>query len=388
MIDDMPRLKEAMEQMDAEDPSVAQAAKDRAAQTLSDAKLNFAKMAELIEQRRLLLRPRIVAGIKRMDQPGMLGDAAFRDTGSALRREGQSFRQIAEAIERTDRPAPQYEDPVQRSEPPRQMASEPGRPAWLRALALVASIVFFPLLHPIRFLAIALLAMLLYYGLRGFVPSGQQALGYFDGVAAVRDSAGKAMSSVGSSVSSFVNEYILRKPKEAPPTTTTTPAAPIPSPPAAAPPPAIPSAAPATAPASPATTPAPPSNAPAAPATAPPAPPANAPAAAAPPSAAPVAPLAAPAGPPVSTPRRDARGAPPSKSAANRGAAPEDRDPWSRCCAPYEDDRPRIEDDRPRIDDRPRSFQDIIPEGIRRHSRTAGRCFGGIGGCSWGGSRY
>ena len=379
MIDDMPRLKEAMEQMDAEDPTVAQAAKDRAAQTLSDAKLNFAKMAELIEQRRLLLRPRIVAGIKRMDQPGMLGDAAFRDTGSALRREGQSFRQIAEAIERTDRPAPQYEDPVQqRSEPLRQMASEPGRPAWLRALALVASIVFFPLLHPIRFLAIALLALFLYYGLRGFVPSGQQALGYFDRVAAVRDSAGKVMSSVGSSVSSFVNEYILRKPMEAPPTT---PAAPIPSPPAAASPSAIPSAAPATAPASPATAPAPPSNAPAAPATAP-APPANAPAAAAPPSAAPAAPSAPPAGPPVSTPRRDARGAPPSKSAPNRGAAPEDRDPSSRCCAPYEDDRPRIEDDRPR------SFEDLIPEGIRRHSRMARPCFGGVGGCAWGGSRY
>ena len=378
MIDDMPRLKEAMEQMDAEDPSVAQAAKDRAAQTLSDAKLNFAKMAELIEQRRLLLRPRIVAGIKRMDQPGMLGDAAFRDTGSALRREGQSFRQIAEAIERTDRPAPQYEDPVQRSEPLRRMASEPGRPAWLRALALVASIVFFPLLHPIRFLAIALLALLLYYGLRGFVPSGQQALGYFDGVAAVRDSAGKAMSSVGSSVSSFVNEYILRRSTEAPPTTT--PAAPIPLPPAAAPPSATPSAAPATTPAPPATAPAPPANAPA--------PPANAPAAAAPPSAAPAPPSAAPAGPPVSTPRRDARGAPPSKSAANRGAAREDRDPRSRCCAPFEDDRPRIEDDRPRIEDRPRSFQDIIPEGIRRHSRMVGPCFGGVGGCSWGGSRY
>jgi hypothetical protein len=371
MIDDMPRLKEAMEQMDAEDPTVAQAAKDRAAQTLSDAKLNFAKMAELIEQRRLLLRPRIVAGIKRMDQPGMLGDAAFRDTGSALRREGQSFRQIAEAIERTDRPAPQYEDPVQRSAPPHQMPSEPGRPAWLRALALVASIVFFPLLHPIRFLAIALLGLFLFYALRGCVPSGQQALGYFDGVAAVRDSAGKAMSSVSSSVSSFVNEYILRKPKGAPPTTT--PAAPNPSPPAAAPPSAIPSAAPATAPASPATA---------------PAPPANAPAAAAPPSAAPSAPSAAPAGPPVSTPRRDARGEPPSKSGANRGAAREDRDPRSRCCAPFEDDRPRIEDNRPRIDDRPRSFQDIIPEGIRRHSRTAGRCFGGVGGCSWGGGRY
>jgi len=45
----------------------------------------------LIEQRRLLLRPRIVASIKRMDQPGMLGDAAFRDAGSALRREGQTL---------------------------------------------------------------------------------------------------------------------------------------------------------------------------------------------------------------------------------------------------------------------------------------------------------
>ena len=58
MIADMALLKKTMEQMDAEDPIVAQAAKDRAAQTLSDAKLNFSKMAELIEQRRLLLRPR------------------------------------------------------------------------------------------------------------------------------------------------------------------------------------------------------------------------------------------------------------------------------------------------------------------------------------------
>jgi hypothetical protein len=371
MIDDMPRLKQAMEQMDAEDPTVAQAAKDRAAQTLSDAKLNFSKMAELIEQRRLLLRPRIVAGIKRMDQPGMLGDAAFRDTGSALRKEGQSFRQIAEAIERTDRPARpalQYGDPVQTTEPMHQMASEPGTPAWLRALAFVASIVFFPLLHPIRFLAIALLAMLLFYALRGFVPSGRQALEYFDGVAAVRDSAGKALSSV----SSFVNEHIFWRSKEATPT----PAAPTPSPPAAAPSPpsATPSAAPATAPAPPATAPAPSSNAPAAPA---------------PPSVAPAAPSAAPAGPPVSTPHRDARGTPPSKSAADCGAAREDRYPWSRCCAPFEDDHPRIEDDRPSIeDDRPRTFEDIIPEGIRRHSPMAGPCIGGVGGCSWGGSRY
>jgi len=54
------------------------------------------------------------------------------------------------------------------------MASEPG-PAWLRALGFVASFVFFPLLHPIRFLAIALLAMLLFYGLRGCVPSSIRA---------------------------------------------------------------------------------------------------------------------------------------------------------------------------------------------------------------------
>jgi hypothetical protein len=95
MIDDMALLKQAMGQMDAEDPVVAQAAEERAAQILGDAKLSFSKMAELIEQRRLLLRPMIVANIKRMDQPGMLGDAAFRNAGSALRREGQSFRQGA-----------------------------------------------------------------------------------------------------------------------------------------------------------------------------------------------------------------------------------------------------------------------------------------------------
>src|SRR5215510_7127481 len=109
MIENMALLKQAMAEMDAEDPDAAQAAKDRAAQMLSNAKLSFSKMAELIEQRRLLLRPRIVAGIKRMDQPGMLGEAAFRDTGSALRREGQSFGQIAEAIELATRSAPRYE---------------------------------------------------------------------------------------------------------------------------------------------------------------------------------------------------------------------------------------------------------------------------------------
>jgi hypothetical protein len=174
-------------------------------------------------------------------------------------------------------------------------------------------------------------------------------------------------------VGSFIQERIFRQSREA--TAPTASPAPIPSPSAAAPPPpsATPPAAPPAASAPPATAPAPSARA-----SAPPAPP----------SAAPAPPSAAPAGPPVSTPRRDARGEPPSKSGANRGAAREDRDPRSRCCAPFEDDRPRIEDNRPRIDDRPRSFQDIIPEGIRRHSRTAGRCFGGVGGCSWGGGRY
>ena len=336
MIDDMALLKQAMEQMDAEDPAVAQTAKDRAAQILSDAKLNFSKMAELIEQRRLLLRPRIVAGIKRMDQPGMLGDAAFRDTGSALRREGQSFGQIAEAIELTDRPPLRYEDLEQKSEPLHQMtgeplyerAIEPGTPAWLKAFAFVVSIVFFPLLHPIRLLTIALLAILLFYALNGFVSPGQQVLKYFDGIAVVRHSADQAISSV----SSFIYERILRQSKEA--TVPPTPSAPIP-----------------------------------------PARSENSPAPPAPPSAAPAPPPAAPAGPRVSTPSRDARGKPPSRSAAKCGAAREVRYPWSRCCAPFEDVRPR-------------AFEDIIPEGISRHSHVAGQCIGGVGGCYWAGGHH
>src|SRR5580700_2660049 len=140
MIEDMASLKQVMEQMDAQDPAVAEAAKHRAADILGASKLSFSKMAELIEQRRLLLRPTIVANIKRMDQPGMLGDAAFRNAGSALRREGQSFRQIAEAIELAVRPAPGYEDPVPQSEPLQRTASEPGDSAWRRALALVRKI--------------------------------------------------------------------------------------------------------------------------------------------------------------------------------------------------------------------------------------------------------
>jgi hypothetical protein len=361
MIDDMALLKQAMEQMDAEDPVVAQAAKDRAAQALSDARLSFSKMADLLKERRLLLRPRILTGIKRMDQPGMLGEAAFRDTGSALRKDGQSFGQIAEAIEHSGARAPGYDDPVRMSERPYQMASMPGppdTPAWLRALGFVASIIFFPLLHPIRFLAIALVAILLFYGLRGCVGIGQQASGYFDGVAAIRQGMDKATSSV----SSFINDYILRRSREeaaAPPT----PPASIPSPPAALPSPqsATPSAPPAAAPA----------------------PSAPAPAAPAPPSAAPAPGSAAPARPLVATPRRDARGDPLSRSPANRRPAREDCDPCSPRFAPFEDDRPRAFEP-----DRPRTLEDLIPERLRRNSRTAGPCVHGIGGCRWGGGQY
>jgi hypothetical protein len=356
MIDDMTLLKQAMEQMDAEDPVVAQAAKERAAQTLSDAKLSFSKMAELIEQHRLLLRPRIVTNIKRMDQPGMLGDAAFRDAGSALRKEGQSFREIAEAVERTGRPTSGYEDPVRKSEPMHETPSESGAPAWRRALVIVTRVVFSPLRRRIWILAIALLVSLPLYALRGFVAPGQQVSGYFDTVAAVRDSADKAMSSV----SSFIHGRISRQSKEA--TASPTPPAPIPSPPAAAPSPpsATPSAAPATA---------------SAPSAATPAPSANTPAPPAPPSAAPALPSAAPAGPPVSTPRRDARSKPPSKSAADCGAARDDHYPCSRRYTPFEDNRPR-------------AFEDMIPERIRRNSRMERPCIRGVGSCAWGGRQF
>ena len=171
MIDDMTSLKQAMGQMEAEDPVVAEAAKGRAAQILSDAKLNFSKMAELIEQRRLLLRPKIVANIRRMDQPDMLGDAAFRDAGSALRREGQSFYQIAESIELNGGPAPpRYEHPVQTSEPLQMELApdEPVEPMWLHVLAFVVKIIFYPIRHPLRFFTVAVLAFVLFNTLRGF----------------------------------------------------------------------------------------------------------------------------------------------------------------------------------------------------------------------------
>jgi hypothetical protein len=355
MIDDVALLKKTMEQMDAEDPIVAQAAKDRAAQILSDAKLSFSKMAELIEQRRLLLRPRIVATIKRMDQPGMLGDAAFRDAGSALRREGQTFGQIAEAIERTGRPTSEYKDPVRNSEPRYEMPSEPDAPAWRRALGFVVRVVFSPLRRRIWLLAIALLAALPLYAMRGFVAPGQQVSGYLDSVAAVRRSADQAISSVGS----FIQERIFRQSKEA--TAPPTSPASISSPPAATPPPsAIPPAAPPAASAPPATA---------------PAPSAGVSAPSAPPSAAPAPPSAAPPGRPPSTPRRDARGDPPAKSPANCAATREDRYPCAGRSTPLENDRPR-------------ALEDIIPERLRRKSHMAGPCIRGVGGCAWGGRQY
>jgi hypothetical protein len=333
MIDDMASLKQAMEQMDSQDPAVAEAAKTRAAHILSESKLSFSKMAELIEQRRLLLRPRIIASIKRMDQPDMLGEAAFRDAGSALRREGQSFRQIAESIELNGGPALRYEDPVQPSEPlhPMEMEIEPGVPAWLRLLNIVARIVFYPLRRPIRFFVIALIGFMLFNTLRGLTGGGRQISGYVADISAARQRVDKAMSSVSS--------FVSRRSQEAaaPPT----PPAPIPSPPASTPSPsdATPSAAPTNAPAPPATTPAPSAT--------------N--------EAAPAPPSAAPAAPPASTPNLDARSIPRSKSAAN--------------------DRPRTV--------RPPAFEDLIAAaGIRRNSRLAGPCVGGVGGCYWGGGRY
>jgi hypothetical protein len=287
MIDDMTALKQAMGEMDAEDPAMAEAGKARAARILGDAGLSFSKMAELIEQRRLLLRPKIVANIKRMDQPAMLGDAAFRDAGSALRREGQTFRQIAEAIELNGGTRSRYVDPVQTSEALQaDMAiSEPAEPMWLHALALAARIIFFPIRHPLRFFTVALLAFVLFNTVRGFVGFGQQVSGFVDVIASARQRVDKAMSA-------FVDERSSQQRQEAA-------ASPTPEP--------IPSAAATTAPAPrPTTTPAAPTND------------------AAPP---PAPSSAAPAVPPAPAPRLDATTPAPSKSAANdraRMAQPRD----------------------------------------------------------------
>ena len=329
MLDDMALLKRTMQQMDAEDPTVAQAAKDRAAQILSEAKLSFAKMAELIEERRLLLRPAIVARIKRMDQPGSLGDAAFHDTGTALRKEGQSFLQIAEAIEASNRPAPaaRFNVPAQESPPLEPMDGELRDPAWLSALLLVV----YPVRHPLRFLTIALLVLVLFYGARGVVAVSHQVADYFDRRGAVRHEA-----EATTPVSPSVNEQAggtTASPTLPAPFASPTVAATAPS---SAPPPATADASP------PPTTPAPT-----------PSPSASQSAALAPALPGPAPSSATPTVSPDATPHRDAR-ATPARPAANRAHA----------------------------------FEDAMPNGLRRNSRVAGPCRGGVGGCYWGGVQF
>jgi hypothetical protein len=331
MINDMASLKKAMEQMDADDTAVAHAARDRAAEVLSDARLNFAKLADLIEQRRLLLRPRILASLKRMDQPASLGDAAFRDTGASLRAEGQSFRQIAEALELGGEIAPRHEEPAHRGELLHRTEFDGERDD--PAQPLVTRIVSYPLQHPIRFLVIAVLAFVLFNALRDFTWTGWHFPGYRAGLGAARQRADTAASSANSSV----------RPPEA--ATPQTPPAPTPSAsPAGQLPTTSPSAGPATSPA---------------PATAAPTPSANEsppPTASPPASASPSAPL-----PPPSTPSRNqARGAAPSTSGANNS--------------------PRTV--------RSRFFDEFTPDRLRRNSQAAGPCIGGAGGCYWGGGQY
>ena len=279
MIDDMASLKHAMEQMDSDDATVAQAARDRAAQILADARLSFAKIGELIEERRLLLRPRIVASIKRMDQPDGLGDAAFRDTGASLRKEGQSFRQIAEALELGGPVAPRHDKAVHNGLHPVEFGNQRDVAESQRDPPLVS--------YLLRFLVVAGLAVVLIYALYEFAAGSWHLPGYRAGLGAARQRADV--------------------------TAPVSPGEPAPS-------------------ASPPTAAAPSGN-----------------------ESAPAAPSpAAPANPPAVSP-------PPSTpSAAN--------------------DRPRTAQSR--------TYNDFMPDRIRRKSRYAGPCMGGAGGCYWGGGQY
>jgi hypothetical protein len=277
-----------------------------------------------------------------MDQPDTLGDAAFRDTGASLRREGQSFRQIAEALELNAGTASRYEETVHKGVALHQMemGSEPDGPDWPRTPTLAMRIAVYPFRHPIRFLTIALLAVMLFNSLHDFAGFGRRISGYVGDVSAARERADAAMSSV----SSFVEKRFMRTSQEAtvPPAST----APTPSPsPANSPPPATPSAGPAV-------TSAPPAIAPA--------PLATAADSSANKSAPPAPPPTAPASPTAQTPRLDARSVPPSNPAAN--------------------DRPQTV--------HPRALEDMMPARIRRKSQTAGPCIGGVGGCYWGGGQY
>jgi len=306
MIDDIASLKHAMEQMDADDAAVAQAARDRAAQILSNARLSFAKIAELIEERRLLLRPRIVASIKRMDQPDGLGDAAFRDTGASLRKEGQSFRQIAEALELGGTIAPKYEKAVHSGLHPVELEHERDAADPSRAGSF--------LVRSIQFLVMAGLVIASVYALREFAIGNWHFPGYRAGLGTVQRRADTTVPSANAPARSADDA-------------------------------ASPLAGTANSSAPPAETPAAPANEPH--------PAALAPTVSANPPA---------ATPPTSTPpRSEAKSAPPSTMAAN---------------------------DRLRTTAPSRMFHDFMPDQVRRKSRLAGPCMGGVGGCYWGGGQY
>jgi hypothetical protein len=300
MIEDMASLKQAMEQMDADDVAVAHAGRDRAAQILSSERMNFAKLAELIEERRLLLRPRIVASIKRMDQPDGLGDAAFRDSGASLRMEGQSFGQIAEALELGGGTAPRYDKA--RRDALHPMTSEIGRD-----LPDASHTSSFPVRGLIQLVVLGLLAVASVYGLREFAAGNWHFPGYRAGLRSAQQRADTTPTSPAPAQSASPD---APSNPSAPTTTTPPPAAGETAPPASS------SSAPAN------------------------------PAAASPPAAS----------PPAATPPRY----PPSTSAAN--------------------EYPRTAQSR--------VYNDFMPDKIRRKSRFAGPCMGGVGGCYWGGGRY
>jgi hypothetical protein len=221
-----------------------------------------------------------------------------------------------------------------------EIEGEPDAPTWLRALTFAARIVFYPLRHPIRFVAIAVIVFMLVNTLRGFVGTGRQISGYVADVSAARQRADAAMSSVSS--------FFGKRPSQEAAAPQTSPA-PVPSPsPADAAPSATPPAGVATASALPAPT-----------ATAA-APPATGAAASANEAASATAPTAAPARPAASTPDVDTKAAPAARSAAN---------------------------DRSRLARMP-ALDDMMPASMHRNSRLAGPCTGGVGGCYWGGTRY
>jgi hypothetical protein len=307
MIDGMASLKQAMEQMDAEDPTVAQAAKDRAGQILSDAKLSFSKLGDLIEQHRLLLRPRIVASIKRMDQPAMLGDSAFRDTTASLRKEGQSFRQIAEALELRGGTEPPIHESL-RQHALTHFDDEPEEAENRASPSPVIRVITYPFRHPIQILAIAVLTVMLINGLREFAASDHPIDARRVGDTAARRQAAASSSS------------------------------------------------------------APPANSQAGPSSS-----ASSPAGSAEPSASPQASTTPSATEPApAVPANPSATAPPASTST--------RDPKSPLPSTASGDRTRTY--------RLRSLGDFMPAQLRRSSRYAGPCRGGIGGCYWGGGQY